>query len=155
MGNKLASSHLTSSHLHLPSAQTAARSLSHGTNPLGERRQRWCGWGGGLGGRMNLTPPPPSTPPPWDGLQCWTHAAWVQPLLSYINYTDLLVASRVLLNTAGWGLTSYSYTLTYSMYSCLHYKMQFNLMKNHFNIPIDTSETSAVENTMDVPALYL
>lgn len=34
MGNKLGSSHLTSSNLHLPSTQAAARELSPGTNPL-------------------------------------------------------------------------------------------------------------------------
>lgn len=38
MENKLASSHLTSSHLHLPSTQTAAQESSPGTNPLGESR---------------------------------------------------------------------------------------------------------------------
>ena len=102
MGNKLASSHLTSSHLHLPSVQTAARELSPGTNPPGESRQRWCGQGGGLGGRVNLLYLHST------GWSAASDKAQVQTLLGYINYTDLLVASRVVLSTAGWGLTSYS-----------------------------------------------
>lgn len=94
MGNKLASSHLTSSHLHLPSAQTAARELSPGTNPLGESRQRWCGRGG-LGGQMNLLY---FTSMGWSAV---LDKACVQPQLGSINYNDLLVASRVVLNIAG------------------------------------------------------
>ena len=55
MENKLASSHLTSSHLHLPSAQTAARELSPGTNPLGEKADRGgVDEGGGLHGPAQL-----------------------------------------------------------------------------------------------------
>lgn len=136
MGNKLASSHLTSSHLHLPSVQTAARELSPGTNPLGESRQRWCGHGGGLGAQMNLL---------------YLHSiersavldiTWVQPQLGYINYADLCVASRIVLNTADWGLTSYYKLLHAVCFTlaplCFNYKMQVNLMKNHFTIPVET-----------------
>lgn len=80
MGNKLASSHLTSSHLHLPSTQAAARELSPGTNPQGERRRRCCGPGGGRLKMLHF---------PSVGWSAALDKAWIQQQLGYINYTVL------------------------------------------------------------------
>lgn len=85
MGNKLASSHLTSSHLHLPSTEAAARELSPGTNPLGakqaevvwtRRRRRRLG---GLALQFHLhwmvkqKPGPASVSCVLITLTCWQH----------------------------------------------------------------------------------